>query len=55
MDEGKPFSSDVAPEQRLVANRFHVRRVRGSRNEDMDRLVRKVSSDTDVCHTHAAV
>lgn len=48
MDEGTPFSPDVTPEQRRVrlrrvANRDSARRMRDRRNEDMNRLVEKVS------------
>ena len=62
MDHGNPFSAEVTPEQRRVilrrvANRESARRVRNRRNEDLERLVQKVSTDgsTDDCYADAAV
>ncbi len=62
MDEGNPFSPDVTPEQRRVrlrrvANRDSARRVRDRRNEDINRLVQKVSRQwhMDDFHADAAV
>ena len=62
MDEGDPLSPDMTPEQRRVmlrrvANRESARRVRDRRNEDMNRLVLKVSKmgDQGDSHSDAAV
>ena len=48
MDHGNPFSAEVTPEQRRgilrrVANRESARRVRNRRNEELERLIQKVS------------
>ncbi len=46
--QGNPLSPDVTPEQRRVmlrriANRESARRVRNRRNEELERLIQKVS------------
>ncbi len=62
VDEGNPFSPDVTPKQRRVmlrrvANCQSARRVRDRRNENMNRVVQKVSrtGDMDDFYADAAV